>query len=47
MDKLKIGSNSFIVNLRRSGDKFTLIIDDDECDIYNEDSEFFIGHGSK
>ena len=30
MDKLKIGPNSFMVNLRRSGNNFTIEIDDEE-----------------
>jgi len=29
MDKLKIGSNSFMVNLRRSGTHFTIEVDDE------------------
>ena len=29
MDKLKIGSNSFMVNLRRSGTNFTIEVDDE------------------
>ena len=29
MDELKIGSNSFMVNLRRSGTNFTIEVDDE------------------